>query len=115
MPAYLLGIIKSVNDRRAMEEYWSRAGDTVAGFGVKPLAAYTPFKMLEGKGPVEAVAAFEFPDMETAKRWYESAAYQAAKKSREGAADIDLILVDGGVVPDPEQRMPHIKGNVKNP
>ncbi len=110
MPAYLLATVESVKDRRGMEEYWSRAGATFAGSGAKHLAAYTPFKLLEGKGPVEGIVAIEFPDMEAARRWYESAAYQAVKQFREGAADIELILVDGGVVADPEQRMPHTKG-----
>jgi uncharacterized protein (DUF1330 family) len=113
MPAYVFATVKSVKDRRGMEEYWSRAGATFEGFGAKHLAAYTRFELLEGKGPVEAIVAIEFPDMDAAKRWYGSAAYQAVKKYREGAADIELILVDGGVVADPNQRVPHTKGNVK--
>ena len=39
------------------------------------------------------------------------AAYQAVKQHRADAADIEVILVDGGVVA-PEHRMPHTKGNV---
>jgi uncharacterized protein (DUF1330 family) len=112
MPAYLLATVKSVKDRRGMEEYWSRAGATFEGSGAKHLAAYTPFELLEGKGPVEGIVAIEFPDMAAARRWYESADYQAVKQYREGAADIELMLVDGGVVADPEQRMPHTKGTV---
>ena len=49
MPAYLLATVKSVKDRRGMEEYWSRAGVTFEGSGAKHLAAYTPFELLEGK------------------------------------------------------------------
>jgi uncharacterized protein (DUF1330 family) len=75
-----------------MEEYWSHAGATFEGYGAKHLAAYTPFKLLEGKGPAEGIVPIEFPDMEAARRWYESAAYQAVKQYREGAADIELIL-----------------------
>jgi uncharacterized protein (DUF1330 family) len=74
MPAYLLPTVKSVKDRIAMEEYWSRAGASFEGSGAKHLAVYTPFKLLEGKGPIEGVVAIEFPDMEAARRWYESAA-----------------------------------------
>lgn len=58
----------------------------------KPLAVYTPFQQIEGEGPVQAMAVIEFPDMETAERWSGGPGYQAAKKYREGAADIDLIL-----------------------
>ncbi len=113
MPAYVFATVKSVKDRRGMEEYWSRAGATFEGFGAKHLAAYTRFELLEGKGPVEAMVAIEFPDMDVARRWYGSAAYQAVKKFREGAADIELILVDGGVVADPNQRVPQITRKVQ--
>ncbi len=58
--------------------------------------------------PVEGVVMIEFPNMEIATRWYESPAYQAVKHFRVGAADIEFIFVESGVVP-PERRMPHIK------
>ena len=111
MSAYLLATVRSVNDRRGMEEYWSRAGATFEGSGAKPIAVYTSFRLLEGTGPVEGVEAIEFPDMEAANRWYHSAGYQAVKKYRDGAADIEVILVEGGVVSESELRMPHIKGS----
>ena len=72
MPAYLFATVKGVKDRRGMEEYWSRAGVSFEGSGAKHLAVYTPFKLLEGNGPVEGIVAIEFPDMEAARRWYES-------------------------------------------
>jgi uncharacterized protein (DUF1330 family) len=72
----------------------------------KPLVAYSPFEVLEGNDDVRGVVLFEFSSMEEARRWYNSAAYQQVKKLREGAADFDLILVDGGVVSAAENRMP---------
>jgi hypothetical protein len=51
--------------------------------------------------------------MEAARRWYGSATYQAVKQYREGAADIEVILVEGGVVAAPDQRMPHTKGDAQ--
>ena len=108
MPAYVIAITRSVNDRRGIEEYWSRAGATLQGTGAKHLAVYTPFKLLEGKGPIEGIALVEFPDMESASRWYESDAYRAVKQHRLGASDIELILIDGGLVPA-EDRMPNTK------
>ena len=96
-----------------MEEYWSRAGATFEGSGARPIAVYTSFRLLEGNGPVEGVVAMEFPDMEAASRWYHSAGYQAAKKYRDRAANVEVILVEGGVVSAPELRMPHIKGEMQ--
>jgi uncharacterized protein (DUF1330 family) len=43
--------------------------------------------------------------MEVAKRWYFSDAYQEVKQRRLGAAEFELILVDGGWKPAAE-RMP---------
>jgi uncharacterized protein (DUF1330 family) len=85
---------------------------TFEGTGAKPLVIYMPFKLLEGKGPVEGVALIEYPDMESASRWYESAAYQAVMQYRVGAVDVEVILVGGGEVAV-EDRMPNTKGNVR--
>ena len=40
----------------------------------------------------------EFESIETARKFYESEKYQAAKAVRELAADTDLILVEGSEV-----------------
>jgi uncharacterized protein (DUF1330 family) len=98
MPAYLIATVKAVNDRRGVEDYWSHAVPSFEGSGARPLAVYTPFKLLEGKGPLEAAVLIEFPDMDAASQWYESAAYQAARQHRVGAADVEIILLDGGDV-----------------
>jgi uncharacterized protein (DUF1330 family) len=106
--AYLIAITRHVNDRKKLEEYWSNAGPAFEGIAVKRLAVYAPFKRLEGDTPIEGIALMEFPDMDSAARWYASDAYQTVKRYRDGAVDIDLILVDGGVAPV-EQRMPQTK------
>lgn len=108
MSAYLIATVRRVQDRKGLEEYWSRVGPTFEGTGAKPLAVYTQFKMMEGDGPVEGVVLVEFPNVETAQQWYSGPGYQIAKRYREGAADIELILVEGGAVTDPRQRMPQI-------
>jgi uncharacterized protein (DUF1330 family) len=113
MPAYVIATVKAVNDRRGLEEYWSHAAPSFAGSGAKHLAAYTPFKLLEGKGHLEAAVLIEFPDMAAANRWYESAAYQAAKQYRAGAAEVEIVLLDGGAVAA-ENRMFHSEKSVRS-
>lgn len=109
MPAYLISLCRQVTDRKRLEEYWANVRPAFTNVQAKPLVAYTPFEVLEGDSGVLGVVLFEFASMEEARRWYNSAAYQKVKKLREGAADFDLILVDGGVVSAAVERMPESK------
>lgn len=97
MPAYCLFILKNLKDRAQLDEYWAKAGPTMKGFGVKPLAAYTPFKVLEGSDTVKAVVVAEFPSMDDAQRWYDSPAYAEVRKHRLKGGDYLTILIDGGM------------------
>ena len=105
MAAYLISICRSVTDRDRLEDYWAHAAATFDGFDAKPLVAYAPFEVLEGDTDAKGVVLFEFPSMDVAKRWYFSDAYQEVRRRRLGAAEFDLILVDGGWKPAAE-RMP---------
>jgi uncharacterized protein (DUF1330 family) len=108
MPAYVIALNRSVHDRQKLEAYWKASGPTLAGRGAKALSVYTPFTTLEAMGPLEGIVLIEFPDMAAAKAWYESPAYQEAKQHREGAADGEFFIVDGGLVA-PDDRLPHLK------
>ena len=109
MTAYVIGLNRGVHNRQKLEEFWKAAAPTFEGFGAKRLAIYTPLIPLELMGPLEAAFLYEFPDVATAKRWYESPAYQKARQLvRDGVADIELFIIDGGNVPAAE-RLPHIK------
>jgi len=48
---------------------------------------------LEGSAPALAIC-IEFPDVDTARRWYDSPEYGAARLLREGASDAQLLLID---------------------
>ncbi|MDT5145016.1 MAG: hypothetical protein QOI79_4383 [Mycobacterium sp.] len=105
MTAYLISICRSVSDRDRLEDYWAHAAATFEGFDAKPLVAYAPFEVLEGEANAKGIVLFEFPSVEAAKRWYFSDAYQEVKQRRLGAAEFELILVDGELTPAAE-RMP---------
>jgi uncharacterized protein (DUF1330 family) len=51
--------------------------------------------VLEGDWDPARLVVLEFPDLEAAKRWYESAQYQKAKKLRDGAANLRMVAVQG--------------------
>jgi uncharacterized protein (DUF1330 family) len=108
MPAYVIALNRSVHDLQKLQAYWKTSGPTLAGRGAKVLSVYTPFAALESMGPLEGIVLIEFPDMAAAKAWYESPACQKAKQHRDGAADGEFFIVDGGLVA-PEDRFPHMK------
>ena len=108
MAAYLRSICRSVSYRARFEDYWAHVAPSFESFGVKPLVAYAPFEVPEGQDNAKGVVLFEFPSMKIAKRWYFSAAYQEVRQRRLGAAEFELILVDGGLTPASE-RMPDMR------
>ena len=50
---------------------------------------------LEGSEEKRRVVILEFPSFERAKQWYNSEEYQAVRKLRVGAAEGDLLAIDG--------------------
>ena len=108
MPAYLIALNRRTFDRKKLEAYWDATGPTLEGRGAAPLSFYKPIAPLESTGTLDGVVLLEFPDMAAAKAWYESEAYQEAKKLRDGAADTELFIVDGGMAP-PDERLAHLK------
>jgi len=115
MPAYVIGLNRAVRDRKRLEEFWKAAAPTFEGLGAKRLAIYTPLTPLVLLGSLEAAFVYEFPDVETAKRWYESPAYQKARQLvSDGEADVELFIIDGGYTP-PAERLPHIQSRQPKP
>jgi uncharacterized protein (DUF1330 family) len=63
-------------------------------FGGRYLVRAGAQNIAEGKGRSRTVV-IEFPSYEGALACYRSAGYQAAKKLRDGKAEIDLVIVEG--------------------
>jgi uncharacterized protein (DUF1330 family) len=71
VPAYVV-IEVQVTDPVAYEAYRTRMPASIERHGGKPLArGFT--ERLEGDSPFDRMSILEFPDAETAKRWFESA------------------------------------------
>jgi uncharacterized protein (DUF1330 family) len=51
--------------------------------------------LLEGTRPPNRVVVLEFPTLERAKAFYESAEYLAARAARAGAAEMNIVAVAG--------------------
>ncbi len=94
MAAYLIAQI-DVTDPVAYEEYRKQVPATLQGHATRYLVRGGAMARLEGDWPHERVVVIEFPSMEAARAWYDSAAYAGPKALRQGASRGNLILVEG--------------------
>ena len=94
MPAYII-VDSDVTDPERYEQYKAATPAAVAAGGGRFLARGGEVVVLEGEWQPSRVVVLEFEDLAAAKRWYESQAYQEAKKLREGAASFQMVAVQG--------------------
>lgn len=90
---YLIGHV-TISDPDAYAEYARAAGEAMQPFAPKIIAWSGQYENLEGESHQRHVI-FEFASFDEAKRFYEGAQYQAAKKLRAGAATSTFVLVGG--------------------
>ncbi|MFK3669387.1 DUF1330 domain-containing protein [Leifsonia aquatica] len=79
--------------KEASLQYLENVEATFLPYGGKWLAVDKPIEQIEGAWP-DSVILMEFPDMETAKRWYYSPEYQQLLPKRTQWTINDLILTD---------------------
>ncbi len=94
MPAYIIAEVQ-VTDPAAYEPYRPLAAASIARFGGRFLVRGGEADLLEGTAEPERIVVIEFPDAETARRWYRSDEYQSALKIRQAASRGRLVLVEG--------------------
>ncbi len=94
MPAYIIAQI-NVRDPETYAENATLAGPASAKYGGKYLVRGGAKIELEGKTAYERIVVNEFKDVDAAKRFYNSPEYQAARSKRLGAADFNMIIVEG--------------------
>jgi uncharacterized protein (DUF1330 family) len=94
MPAYLIVTAKIHDRARFIEGYGKAAAELTAQFGGRYIVRAPGLKVWEGDGPDGAsVVISEWPDMETLERFWTSGEYAAARKLREGLADVTVYAV----------------------
>ena len=94
MPAYVIAETE-VTDPERYEQYKAAVPAAIAAGGGRFLVRGGESVVLEGDWQPSRVVVLEFEDLAAAKRWYESEAYQEAKKFRAGAASFHMIAVQG--------------------
>jgi uncharacterized protein (DUF1330 family) len=81
-----------VKDAIAWEEYRSRVGVTIAQYGGEVLFRGAIAGTFSGRTDHDNVVALKFDDLAAAKRWHDSADYQALIALRDQGAEVSLLL-----------------------
>jgi uncharacterized protein (DUF1330 family) len=94
VPAYVV-VETDIQDPEQYELYKKASPAAVEAGGGRFIARGGELAILEGDWRPKRLVLLEFPDLEAAKRFYESPAYQEAKRLREGAAGFNMVAVEG--------------------
>ena len=94
MSAYIIADIQ-VSDPVAYDDYRPLAAASIARFGGRFIVRGGKVDLLEGEPQPERIVVIEFPDADTARRWYQSEEYQMALKIRQAASRGRVLLVEG--------------------
>jgi len=92
MTAFIIFSKESTHDQREIDIYQSQVRTTFTGHPIKVVAAGVP-QILEGR-EAEGIVIIEFPTIEAAREWYDSAAYQAIIKHRFNGAKYTVVLIE---------------------
>jgi len=90
---YVIGRI-TVTDPDQYAVYAKLASEAIRKYGGRPLVRGGRWEVLEGEARPRNVV-LEFADYDSAKRYYFSDEYQAAKQERLQAGVAELVLVEG--------------------
>ena len=90
---YLVVTIKAVKDREAFRQYAEQVKPIIERHGGKYLAAEKQAQVRAGEWPFVRTVIVEFPSLEAAKAWYDSAEYRAIIPLRERAIDANIVMV----------------------
>jgi uncharacterized protein (DUF1330 family) len=95
MPAYVIADVREARDQDALVEYRRGNTESVARHGGSFVVRGGEMQVLEGDWDTRRIVIIEFPDMASARDWYESEDYAPLRTLRRSASDTNIILVDG--------------------
>ena len=94
MAAYVVVNVDVKNPER-YDAYRAKVPPTIAAYGGKFLVRGAALHEMEGKWPRPRLVIVEFPDVESAKRWWASPEYAEAKALRQANSEAELVIVEG--------------------
>jgi uncharacterized protein (DUF1330 family) len=94
LPGYLIANLE-VRDPARFEEYRQKVVPLIEKFGGRYLVRGGNVRRLEGDFPIHRLVVLEFPSVEAAQRFYESAEYEPLMKMRLASTRSEVVLVEG--------------------
>ena len=94
MPAYIVAHI-DVKDPIRYGDYKRLVLDTMTPVNGRFLVRGAAPEVLEGAWDPKRLVILEFPDTETARRWWASPGYAEAKAIRQATSEGTLVLLEG--------------------
>jgi len=94
MSAYIIANI-TVTDPAQYEEYKRLSSHAMRVHGAEVCVRGGRTEVLEGDWQPERIVVLKFPSLEQARAFNDSAEYAAARRARQGAALMRMILVEG--------------------
>ena len=93
MPAYII-VEVSIQDPKGYEEYKKLTPASIAAYSGKFLIRGGKTETLEGDWEPQRIVVVEFPNVEMAKKWWNSPEYAPAKNIRHITAKTKMILAE---------------------
>ncbi len=94
MPAYVV-IETDIHDPERYERYKQASPGALAAGGGRFIARGGEIAVLEGDWRPKRLVLLEFESLEATRRFYVSREYQEARALREGAANLNMVAVQG--------------------
>ena len=94
MAAYIV-VEVTVTDPEGFAPYRDMVPATVAAYDGRYLARGGALTPLEGGWEPQRISVLEFPSVERARAWWDSAEYAEAKAIRQRTTDTKMIIVEG--------------------
>ena len=92
--AYILANITVTNPEQ-YEEYKKLSSLAMKAHGVEVCIRGGQVELLEGDWTPDRVVLLKFPSVEAARKFNDSVEYGAARQSRQGAAHMRMVLIEG--------------------